>query len=92
MPSEKDGPEYTLAETIAELEGYAGGNAMFVVAVAESALHWLEASKTRDVEAWWYITRLREWLANDTPWLLDSLAAGVLQWLRRLQPPPSGGG
>jgi len=98
MPSEKDGPEYTLKQTIRELDGWLNkGRCFYPIDTAISALHWLSNATIIDgthdgVTMRQAADRLRTWLGNDVPDLGIETGEAALYWLRRLQPPPSGGG
>lgn len=82
-------PEYTLEETIEELQGWRKGQAMFPVEVALSSVHWLEKAPSTidagDTEPSLQniLDRLNEWLLNDEPNLPDDVCLGTLHWLRR---------
>jgi hypothetical protein len=81
--------EYTLAETIYELEGWARGERMFPIDTAISATYWLERAPSSvdpgksepSLQA--TIDRLNEWLKNEEPKLPDDLALVTLHWLKR---------
>ena len=82
-------PEYTLEETIEELQGWRRGASMFPIEVAFSSVHWLEKAPSTidggDTEPSLQniIDRLNEWLLNDEPYLPDAVCLGALHWLRR---------
>jgi len=99
MPSEKDGPEYTLVETIRELDGWLNKRRSFYpIDTVISAVHWMKAADavpvgtTDGVTFLQTVSRLEEWLSNDSTDLGIETGEAALYWLRRLQPPPSGGG
>lgn len=94
---EDDGPECTIEETIAELDGYERGERIDPILIADSAAHWLEVSdvqlddaareriaagETRATVA----AELRDWLGNEDPWLADDVIDSALFWLRRATP------
>jgi hypothetical protein len=83
--------EYTLDDTIEELNNWRQGGRMFPIEVAISAVHWLEKApgsidpgKTEpSLEK--TIERLKEWLGNTEPKLPDDLALSTFYWLRRVK-------
>jgi len=81
-----EAPEYTLAETIAEIEAWMNGGRMYPVEVAVSALYWLEraspaASKEEAQHRHEVIVELAGWLNDSRPNLPDVTARGALQCL-----------
>lgn len=93
--SEKDGPEYTLAETIDALQGWERrGRIADPVAVAYSAIHWIEQApeSLRDQKSGAVLALLKEWIVDSDPHIPDATVFLARRLLQRLQPPPSGGG
>ena len=84
--------EYSREETIVELSTWSRGGGMDPVAVASSAVHWLERSTFNEEHADALLSPgdtlegLRAWLADDTRWLPDGVAHAALAWLRRATP------
>lgn len=80
-------PDYTLEETIAQLDGWTRGKPMYPVEVAYSAVHWLaELAATVKgavlVEVSGVIANLRAWLDDDTPHIPELTCLEMHRWLR----------
>lgn len=83
--------EYTLEETIAELENWNQGGRMFPIEVAISAVHWLEQAPSgiddgkTEPSLQDTLGALRLWLTDETPHIPDSTALAALHWLKRVK-------
>ena len=86
------GPEYTLIETIDQLEGWTRGKRMYPIEVGISASHWFECASERDIsqdkyEPSFLETReaLKAWLLDSSPYISEDLGFSILEWLRVIE-------
>lgn len=90
------GAEYSLKETIAQLDGWRRGIPMLPIEVAHSAKHWLRRRASNPPHGGYPIsfhgTRelVDEWLQNEMRYIPEETALAMLFWLRQCDRVPMG--